>query len=175
MRTACEESVYAQDDDDGNTGGFARVRRFGGRCQGLHQGRDRRRNRRPLCPSPRAGGCRGGVRGRALLRQAQGAAAGGGSRGGAAPGAGASLIGSSSPVSFTGGSGGAVPQAPGLRIGPTPPLKGLPDAHISCSPARHAGLVPASTAPQDLTPLILRSGGPRNKSGVTKKGDVRIS
>ena len=32
---------------------------------------------------------------------------------------------------------------------------------------RHAGLVPASTAPQDPRPTRTRNGGPRNKSGVT--------
>jgi len=34
---------------------------------------------------------------------------------------------------------------------------------------RHAGLVPASTAPQKRRLLNLRHGGPRNKSGVTGK------
>jgi predicted amidohydrolase YtcJ len=32
---------------------------------------------------------------------------------------------------------------------------------------RHAGLVPASTVPRDKQPLGVRTGGPRNKSGVT--------
>jgi hypothetical protein len=37
----------------------------------------------------------------------------------------------------------------------------------SVSFTRHAGLVPASIAPQELQPLRARNHGPRNKSGVT--------
>jgi hypothetical protein len=67
------------------------------------------------------------------------------------------------------------PHDPGLNHAVISAFPAAPRAHISRSPARHAGLVPGSTAPRTHKPLILWNGGPRNKSGVTKKDDAGIS
>ena len=51
----------------------------------------------------------------------------------------------------------------------SPPLTGLLQ-----NPRRHAGLVPASTSRRPRKVLILRHGGPRNKSGVTEGGAAGV-
>src|SRR3569833_3287937 len=65
----------------------------------------------------------------------------------------------------------------GRGTGVSRPSPSLPPStgtlNQAAAPAvRDAGPVPASTTPQSRKSLILRHGGPRNKSGVTKKENV---
>ena len=68
---------------------------------------------------------------------------------------------------------GPVPRSPQhmtnqpIPDAPPPAEKWPPEKQHAPTPIRHAGLVPASTAPQTSRPLSVRNGGLRNRSGVT--------